>query len=148
MRKLISEIEDLDAFIENTRKRYGEYYKPQIETVSPEYNAEFLTHCEKFSEETRVDGLRSVSRYAIPNKKLGDVIHQAHTGIGCGIQIIQNPVFRLSDYEKWPGGYIQGFIRMDSDEGSGVQWFVWQHIRMEHLEDILEPFKNRLEIFE
>lgn len=124
------------------------YYQPQIEIIDKTKNADFLIFCDKLSDFTFVDELGGKSytrRYRI-DKNLNDVIHKADTGISCGIKVIKNPLIKLSEWEEWEDGYIEGFIRMDSDI-KGIEWFVWQYIKMSKLSIILNEFKDDLYIF-
>lgn len=132
-------------------QRHGRHQRLHCIVLDPKGNADFLRHCEKFSYDTWIDGLGGERakdagawrRHGIPEFGLEDVIHQAHTGISTGIQLFTDPVSRLHDYDKWEGGYIQGFSRMDGDDKSN-EFFVWQIIPMYFLEDIVEPFKDKL----
>jgi len=70
----------------------------------------------------------------------------APTGIACGIKVVKYPIGTLMEYQQWPGGYIEGFIRMDSDDPRFGEYFVWTYIKMQRLQDILEKFEGKLEI--
>lgn len=148
--KKLSDIENLQEYFEDLEKRHSPYhYNPQIEIMDSKYNADFLNHCEQFSSYTYVDGLggkgkSGFSRHNIPGKKLQDVIHMAETGIACGIKIVANPIMKVQPYEKWENGYIEGFIRMDADDGETHEWLVWQYIQMEKLDDVINPFRDKL----
>lgn len=76
--------------------------------------------------------------------KFEEIIHMAPTAIGCGIKVVKNPIGRLMNYEQWPGGYIEGYIRMDSDDPRYGEYFVWTYLRMEMLGPILERFEGKL----
>lgn len=134
------------------RSKYDKYYRQQLEIIDKNKMAEFLMFCEELADYSHVDELGGIPpkksdrqytrRYTI-DKKLEDIIHKADTSIGCGIQINMNQTTRISPWEKWNDGFIEGFARMDADEG-GVEWFIWQYIKMEFLETILTEFKNDL----
>lgn len=123
------------------------YHSQQIEIFDKDIKGEFLQYLQDLSEISRIDKLDCSISYARKkiDLELKDIIHQAHTSIGCGIKVVMYPMFTLSEYEKWEGGYIEGFARMDSDEKE-VEWFHWTYIRMEHLQNILEKFKDDLYI--
>lgn len=150
---LLSDIENLDNHIWIYHQRYGLNQCPQINTINNEYNADFLRHCEKFSYKTYVDGLYGNSkhntsncrRYLIPDLGLEDVIHNSHTAIGgAGIKLVHHPISKFSDWDNWPDGYIEGFIRMKGNPPESDEWIVWQYIPMKHLNEIIEPFKDKL----
>lgn len=124
------------------------YHSPQINIVGSDIISEFLEYLEELSEISEVHelgGKSGMRRYPI-DKKLNDIIHQAHTSIGCGIKVIKKPIHSLMSYEKWEGGYIEGFARMDSDV-QHIEWFHWTYIRMKHLKNIIEKFENNLIIY-
>lgn len=150
---LLSDIESLETEIWKYHLHYGQHQCPQINTISNEYNADFLRHCKKFSYKTYVDGLGGNSKYAkghyrrypIPDLGLEDVIHNSHTAIGgCGIKLVYYPLSKFTEWDNWPDGYIEGFIRMDGNPPESNEWFVWQYIPMKHLNEIIEPFKDKL----
>ena len=51
----------------------------------------------------------------------------------CGIKIVKEPLFKLNEYEKWEGGYIEGFLRVGSDP----DYFIWTYHKMDKLDLIL-----------
>ena len=149
----LSDIGDIQSYIKDQIELTGEYYRPQFDIECKTDYADFLRYCEQFSEYTQVDGLggklgeSSFRRYPIPDKKLEDVIHMSETGIKCGIQITPKPIGKIHEWDSWEGGYIEGFIRMDADDGQSNEWFVWQYIKMDYLEDIVEEFNDKLITF-
>jgi len=154
MGKLLSEIPDLELIINDQIKQYGNYYRPSIRILNIKDNKPFLLHCEQFSENTYIDGLGGIlkansdnffRRYPIPQKNLNDVIHKCEDCTGnAGIQITKFPIGTFSSWDVWEGGYILGHIRMRGDLPEFEEYFVFQYIRMKHLYDIINPFKEKL----
>ena len=132
----------------------NKYYNAQIEIRDKHKNEQFLRYCKELATFTYIDELGGtplgenkhsyIRRYRI-DKTFDDVIHKADTGIACGIKVTPKPAWELHEYERWSGGYIECFVRMDAEEFQ-VDWFIWMYIKMEHLGSILEKFKNDLEI--
>lgn len=121
------------------------YYSPQIEILDKTKMADFLLFLNSIEDQSRVDelgGRDNVRRYTI-DKKLADIIHRANTSIACGIKAVMHPLMELHDYEKWEGGYIEGFARMDADQ-KFIDWFYWSYLRMERLPSILKKFEDHL----
>jgi len=129
------------------------YQSPQIETTDKSYNEELLRYLWEIAEIKNIDALGGTEapsgyrRYAIDGKaEFEDIIHMAPTGIGCGIKVVKYPIGSLMEYQQWPGGYIEGFVRMDSDDPRFGEYFIWTYIKMDRLLDILEKFEGKLEI--
>jgi hypothetical protein len=130
------------------------YHNPQIRTSNKSYNEEFIIYLWEISEIRRIDALGGTEaksgfrRYDISDKvNFEDIIHMASTGISTGIKIVKYPMAKMLDYETWPGGYIEGFIRMDSDDRRFGEYFIWTYIKMDKLRDILEKFGDKLKLF-
>ena len=130
------------------------YHNPQIRTSNKSYNEEFITYLWEIAEIKRIDALggteskSGIRRYDISDKvNFEDIIHMSPTGISTGIKIVKYPMFKMLDYETWPGGYIEGFIRMDSDDRRFGEYFIWTYIKMYRLKDIIEKFQNKLNLY-
>ena len=129
------------------------YHNPQIRTSNKSYNEEFITYLWEISEIKRIDALGGTEsksgfrRYGISDKvNFEDIIHMAPTGISTGIKIVKYPMAKMLDYETWTGGYIEGFIRMDSDDRRFGEYFIWTYIKMDRLKDIVEKFRDKLNL--
>jgi hypothetical protein len=70
----------------------------------------------------------------------------APTGIAAGIKIVKYPLSSWTEYDQWPGGYIEGFIRMDSDDKRFGEYFIWTYIKMDKLENIINRFEDKLNL--
>jgi len=53
----------------------------------------------------------------------------------CGIKIVREPLFKMREYEKWEGGYINGFLR-------ARDYFIWTYHKMDKLDLILNHENN------
>lgn len=129
------------------------YQAPQIETTDKSYNEELQRYLWEIAEIKSIDALggteapSGMRRYGIDDKtSFEEIIHMAPTGIACGIKVVKYPIGTLMEYQQWPGGYIEGFIRMDSDDPRFGEYFVWTYIKMQRLQDILEKFEGKIEI--
>jgi len=154
--KLFENFNSIDQFlIEIDRKAdYDRYQQPQIRVTDPNFFGEFISYLWEIAEYTRIDALggteakSGMRRYDISDKvDFSDIIHMAPTGIGCGIKVVKYPLSRWMEWDEWPGGYIEGFIRMDSDDPRFGEYFIWTYIRIEKLRDILEKFEDKLKLF-
>ena len=129
------------------------YSQPQINTTDNSTNAELTSYLWDIAEEKYIDAIggteapSGMRRYGISEKVgIEDIIHMAPTGIACGIKVVKNPMGSYMRYQTWPGGYIEGFIRMDSDDPRFGEYFVWTYIKMDRLAEILERFEGKLRI--
>lgn len=146
---------EIDDTIERINK-LADYrdYDPQLRITEPKYFGEFITLLWEISEYRMIDALggtesRSFRRYDISDKvEFSDIIHMAPTGLVAGIKIIKYPVSRLMEWDLWPGGYIEGLIRMRSDDPRFGEYFIWCYIKPEKLRYILEKFGDKLELLD
>jgi hypothetical protein len=129
------------------------YQSPQIETTDKSFNEDLQRYLWEIAEIKNIDALggteapSGMRRYSINDMaEFEDIIHMAPTGIACGIKVVKHPIGTLMEYQQWPGGYIEGFIRMDSDDPRFGEYFVWTYMKMQRLQDILEKFEGKLEI--
>lgn len=138
----------------NAEADIDRYQTPQLNTIDDEYNEEFIKYLWEIADIRRIDSIGGTEaepgmrRYSIDGKvEFGDIVHMAPTAIACGIKVCKYPMGSYIEYQTWPGGYIEGFIRMDSDDPRFGEYFVWTYIRMEKLRDILEKFENKIKLF-
>lgn len=54
------------------------------------------------------------------------------------IQINREPMFKMRDYEKWEGGFIEGFLRTMTTP----DYFIWTYHKMSELNNILNYINN------
>jgi len=119
----------------------------QIEVIEKSDYKEFLEFCHLLVEYEYIDELSGgFARKRSNTLKFEDVINNSPTGLKCGMKVNHFPQWKMEEFEKWPDGYIQCYIRMDSNV-KGNEWFIWQYIRMNHLEEILNQFQGKLEYF-
>lgn len=130
------------------------YQTPQLNTIKKEYNEEFIRFLWDIAEIKNIDSIGGTEakpglrRYSIDGLvEFEDIVHMASTGIVCGIKVCKYPMGSYMEYQKWPGGYIEGFIRMDSDNPKFGEYFVWTYIRMDKLIDILQKFDGKIRLF-
>jgi 7-cyano-7-deazaguanine synthase in queuosine biosynthesis len=131
------------------------YDVPMLDTIDNSINRDFISYLWNIADIKHIDALGgteskdSFRRYSISHLvEFDKIIHMADTGIGAGIKIVKTPLSRLSDYELWSGGYIEGFIRMDSDDSRFSEYFIWTYIRMEKLPEIIEKYGHKLELLQ
>jgi hypothetical protein len=129
------------------------YQTPQLNTISNDYNEEFTKYLWEIAEIRRIDSIGGTEakpgmrRYSIDELvEFEDIIHMASTGIVCGIKVCKYPMGSFMEYQTWSGGYIEGFIRMDSDDERFGEYFIWTYIRMEKLRGILEKFDGKIKL--
>jgi len=141
MRSLKNKVDDIIKSIEYNSS-IDKYYTPQIEIIEKYMNADFLYHLNNISEFSFIEKLSSIHRTPT-NLKLEDVIHNSESAIACGIKVVKRPLSKFTKWDKWEGGYIEGFCRMDSDNPY-EDWFVFMYIKMKYLEKILHIYEDYL----
>ena len=145
---------DYTLALVNAEADMDRYQTPQMNTVKEEYNEEFLRYLWEIAEIRRIDSIGGTEaepgmrRYCIDGKvDFEDLVHMAPTAIACGIKVCKYPMGSYMEYQTWPGGYIEGFIRMDSDDPRFGEYIVWTYIKMDKLRDIIEKFENKIKLF-
>jgi hypothetical protein len=130
------------------------YYQPQIEIGDREneqhrdLNAKFLEYLDSIAHHSHIDELdmnKGPARITT-DLELKDIIHNAQTGMACGIQLVFNPLGGFNEWDKWEEGYIEGFCRMEGDKtiNRSHEWFYWAYIKMSYLPEILKEFEDYL----
>jgi hypothetical protein len=138
----------------NFQSERDRYHSPQLNTIDNSVNAEFITYLWSIADIKRIDALggteskSGMRRYDISDLvEFEDIIHMAPTGLAAGIKVTKYPLSKLMYYDRWENGYIEGFIRMDSDNPRFGEYFIWTYIKMDKLKDILEKFGDKLQLF-
>lgn len=120
-----------------------QYIHPQLELDDVKQNAEFLNYLDSIAEFCYIETMgKDWSRKPI-DLKLSDVIHKSETAIVCGIKVVKHPISKFTEWDLWPGGYIEGFSRMDG-EGEYPEFFTWFYIKIDKLKQILTKWENHL----
>lgn len=138
-------IEDINDVIEYSKQRNSDhvYYPLQI-NITDDLSYELTKYLVDIADIYWVDILRFVARerHDIPIEDALDLLK--HSGFKmAGIKIIHYPIMTMREYEKWEDGYIEGFVRY-SAKSTNKDLFIWTYIRMKHLRNILEKFKDNL----
>ena len=145
----------IEEIIEYTKKlaEFDPYRQPQIEILNKngrgksELNGPFLEYLNSIAYKSWVDELGGESnhRRTTTDLEIKDIVHQAHTGIACGIKVVHKPRCTLWEWEKWEDGYLEGFCRMTADEEvKESEWMTWLYIEMSYLKEILTKFQDDL----
>lgn len=105
---------DIDKIIELSKEMEKDRHNLQIEIKDRNLNRDFIIFLEDIAEVTLIDELKGYHREA-SDKSFDMLIDNVDLskGLGCGIKIYNKPSMRLNKWEKWDGGYIEGFIRVD-----------------------------------
>ena len=143
--KTVNDIEEV-IYYSKSYQTLNPHHPIQIEVINPSDYTDFITFCHNLAEIEHIDELSGWSRKRSERLKFEDVIHKVPSAIKAGMKINHFTQYRIDEWEKWPDGYIQTYIRMDSDV-KGNEWFIWQYIQMSNLENILNEFQGRLEYF-
>ena len=115
---------------------------------------EFMKLCEKFSEFTKIDALggnkvdSSWRRTQIDLTFDDVIIHLGDNNLSAGIKTYYSPIGKFREWQEWPDGYIEAFVRYDWINPEYHDIFIWQYIPMKHLRSILEEFKFKLKYYE
>ena len=148
---MFSESVEYTLALINIQSDADRYQTPQLNTVDKKHNEELTRFLWEIADVKRIDAIGGTEakpgmrRYSIDDLvDFEDVVQMAPTGIACGIKVCKYPMGSYMEYQTWPGGYIEGFIRMDSDDARFGEYFVWTYIKMDRLREILEKFEGKI----
>lgn len=146
--KKIKDIKDIEDFVEFTKKHqeFNPYYPVQCDIFNKDMNKKFTTYlCDIadfiFSDE------RSKLRREPTELTYQEIIEKTtpSNSIKSGIKINHLPMFKIHEWEHWDDGYIEGFLNIRPK--NEPDYFVWTYIKMKHLTNILENWKNKLQYY-
>lgn len=137
----------------NSEADADRYQTPQLNTTDNSYNEDLQRYLWENAEVRKIDAIGGTEakpglrRYDITDMvDFEDVVRMSPTGIVCGIKVCKYPMGSFTEYQRWPGGFIEGFIRMDSDDERFGEYFVWTYLRIDKLRDILERFGDKIRL--
>ena len=98
----------------------------------------------KYAEGIRVE-LVVGDRYEDTSKNEYDVLNIDDENAILNIVVSPKPVWNVHYYEKWEGGFIQGFYRTTDGK---EKYYVWTHVRTNYLKRIVEEYGQHLSILQ
>ena len=129
---------NIDLFIHQIQERskVDLYYRPQFSfRGTAEQKKEFQTYLCDTAETSWVDKLESIQRQKtdIP---VEEIIDKIEDDTFMGIKVVINPVTTICEWDRWEGGYIEGYLRtMTSPD-----YFIWSYHKMDKLKPLLSDF--------
>lgn len=135
----IIDIEEL-SFVSRAGQR-----GPQI-NADNQYAREFADYFCSIAEKVVPQELSSWRR-EVTDKSAKDILELINKDSVtlAGIQVFRQPRMKIHEYQKWEGGYIEGFVRVDGNDGK--EYFLWAYIKMDKLKEILDKFKTKIYCF-
>lgn len=132
-------IKDVENFIANTVVwETKNHQSVQTDIECPELNREFIEFLYPKAKFVFIDELGGFHRVR-SEKTYEEVIERVDENSNkAGIKVCHAPTMKLHEWEDWDTGYIEGFVR------TSESYFIWLYIPMEHLEEIIETYKNCL----
>ena len=112
-------------------------FHPLQLNVDGDRNKEFMEYLISISDIARLQELTGFQRQNTEKDK-DFILSQIDSDSMAGIKVVHLPMYKFHEYDKWEGGYIEGFLRTFSRP----HYFIWTYARMEHLEDLLTKFKD------
>jgi len=112
-------------------------YRPLQLDIDGDRNKEFMEYLISISDIVSLQELTGIQRQNTEKDK-DFILSQIDSHSTAGIKVVHLPMYNFHEYDKWEGGYIEGFLRTMSR----VDYFIWTYTRMEHLEDLLTKFKD------
>ena len=123
-------IQDIQKFIQHTMDTQAiDRYHPVQVNVDSDKTREFMEYLISISDVVNLQELTGMQRQS--TDKSEEFILS---------QIDYFPMYDFHEYDKWEGGYIEGFLRTMTN----VDYFIWTYTKMEHLEDIVTKFQHSL----
>ena len=139
-------IENEEEFIEYSKKLQDEniYRSAQVDLYGKDKELGFTEYLISLADIHRVDildGNKSIRRQRtdMDAKDVLPIMSDSNV-LKSGIKIFHKTPFKYDEWSDWDGGCIEGFTCFSRDP----KYFIWTYIRMEHLEDMLNKFKDSL----
>lgn len=99
---------------------------------------EFVRYLVDTAEKAHVDVLDcSISWARQFSDKPFDEVIEMMKGSHVSIQVNKDSHFKMRDYEKWEGGYIEGCLRTMTTP----DYFIWTYHKMDKLDEILKQME-------
>jgi hypothetical protein len=137
----VDTIESDLAYFESHRQ--DPWYNLQINVIDNADDRSFTEYLISIADEHRCDELKSWHRETT-DVSASEILEltTAESSLLSGIKLYYKSMMGLHSYQKWEGGYIEGFLRV-SPKGK-PDYFIWSFIRMDKLKDILTTFAGKL----
>lgn len=123
------------------------YRSLQIDLKYNHLAREFMEHLISLADIVLRDELRSVHRTSTDKSVewiLNKIDHEDDL-IPPGIKIVHNSRFTMAAYQQWEDGYIEGFLRIFGGL-KNPDYFIWTYIRIKHLEEVIEKWKDHFDL--
>lgn len=131
---------------------YSKLDDPVIfELINGSDTIDLLNECIQHKIYYKIDALGGANRSSFKRTKIDVELSNVITGIQksesiyTSIKTVHVPLFKLSDWEKLPNGYIGFCTQFSWFNEDYNKVFVWIYLDMEHLPKILSKFKNKLQ---
>ena len=133
-------IQDIQKFIQHTMDTQAiDRYHPVQVNVDSDKTREFMEYLISVSDVVKLQELTGIQRQST-DKSQEFILSQIDSYSMAGIKVNHLPMYDFHEYDKWEGGYIEGFLRTMTN----VDYFIWTYTEMEHLEDIVTKFQHSL----
>lgn len=133
-------IQDIQKFIQHTMDTQAiDRYHPVQVNVDSDKTREFMEYLISVSDVVNLQELTGMQRQST-DKSQEFILSQIDSYSMAGIKVNHLPMYDFHEYDKWEGGYIEGFLRTMTN----VDYFIWTYTKMEHLEDIVTKFQHSL----
>lgn len=137
---MIRSIISIEEFIQETKDVQLYYkYNPSQVNISPFMNRPFVEYLISVSDIIKLEELAGLQRQATEKDK-DFIVSQIDDSSVAGMRVNHIPIQDFNEYDKWEGGYIEGFLRTMTP----VDYFIWTYAKMDKLEGILNKFKDSL----
>ena len=145
---MIRPITSVDEFIQITKDIQLNYKpNPMQANISSDMNRPFIEYLISVSDMVKLQELsfgekraEDYSRRTKTDKSQEFILSQIDHSSIAGIKVNHFPMYDFHEYDKWEGGYIEGFLRTMTP----VDYFIWTYAKMDKLEGILNEFKHSL----
>lgn len=133
-------IQDIQKFIQHTMdtQAIDRWHAVQV-NVDSNKTTEFMKHLISVSDGVHLQELTGWQRQST-EKSEEFILSQIDSYSMAGIKVNHFPMYDFHEYDKWEGGYIEGFLRTMTN----VDYFIWTYTKMEHLENIVTKFQHSL----
>jgi hypothetical protein len=137
---MIRPITSVNEFIQITKDIQLNYKPNPVQAnISSDMNRPFIEYLISVSDVVKLQELTGIQRQPT-DKSQEFILSQIDSSSMGGIKVNHFPMYDFHEYDKWEGGYIEGFLRTMTP----VDYFIWTYAKMDKLESILNEFKHSL----
>lgn len=147
----MKKISNIDDFLDYTKsyQKIHTLHSIQCDINDRKQHKDFISYLCNISDYIYTDEIDIYSSFRRVKSDLGheELINKitSENSDKCGIKINNTPYFSMFEWETWENGYVEGFISIKEKRKN---YFIWTYVKMIHIKEILNKWKDYLVYFD